>query len=74
MPAFLALLPLILQLLGIVLKWYGASDAMVSKYIKFVQDAQDDGLITVAVKDKLQAQRQAILDRQNSKLPPGSNA
>ncbi len=67
MATLLGLLPLILQVLGIVLKWVGAGEDVLEKYKALIESTSASGLITVKTKDKLIAQRQAIIDRQKAK-------
>ncbi|MGZ6477646.1 MAG: hypothetical protein ACXWQE_00010 [Bdellovibrionales bacterium] len=69
MASFLSLLPLILNLLGMALKWYGAGDQVLEDYKKLVESTQNSGLITIDAKDKLLSQREKILARQKKPAP-----
>lgn len=61
--SFLSLLPVILQVVGFFLKWYGASEAMIRKYTELIEQAATDSLISIQSKDKLMSQRDAIAAR-----------
>ena len=65
--SFLSLLPIILQVVGFFLRWYGASEAMIRKYTELIEQAATDSLISIQSKDKLIGQRDAILARLKAK-------
>jgi hypothetical protein len=66
----IALLPLILQLLGWALKWYGASEETLTHYKALVESSAKSNLISVNVKDRLLAQRERIRERIKAKENP----
>lgn len=57
------ILSLILQGVLFVLQWFGASAATINAYMNLVESTRNDGLISIATKDKFVSQKQAILDR-----------
>ena len=61
MAQFLSLLPLVLQVLGIVLKWYNASDDTLQAYEALIKASS--GLMPVQTRDKLLSQREVIAAR-----------
>lgn len=70
MATLLGLLPLILSILGQVLKWYGAGEDVLAQYQALVDSTAKSGLITADSQDVLRSQRQKILDRMKAKNPP----
>jgi hypothetical protein len=59
--SFVALLPVILQILGWALRWYGASEETIRRYSDLIKSTQDDGLISVKIKNSIMKQREEIL-------------
>ncbi len=57
------LLPTIFTILGWVLKWMGANEAVLEKYKQLVISTQESGLLSVNVKDRLLSQHDRILAR-----------
>lgn len=47
-------LPIILQVVGIIIKWFGTSEENLKAYADMVQKNKDAGLITVDAARKLQ--------------------
>jgi len=60
MAQLLGLLPLLLQFLGAVLKWYGASGDVMKKYLELIDSAHADGLIPIETRDKFLDQKARI--------------
>jgi hypothetical protein len=64
---FFSLLPLALQFLGWMLRWYGASEDAIRKYTELIEQAAHDSLISIQSKDRLISQRAAIAERIKAK-------
>lgn len=54
-----------LQLLGVVLEWYKASNDTKLVYLNLINSIKNDGLISVAAHDEFQKQK----DKLNAKNP-----
>ncbi len=56
-------LPYLLQILAWVLGLVGASENTIQRYMELVESTQDDKLITIDVRNRFAAQREALLAR-----------
>lgn len=70
MATLINLLPLILQILGLALHWYGASEDTIQKFLDLVESAKNDGAISAETKEKIKTQREKILARVKAKQGP----
>lgn len=62
MLSWVPIIPVLLQILGWALKWFGASEETIRQYKALIVSTANDGKLTVNIKDSVKKKHQDILD------------